>query len=70
VEQLLKRTNKDKKRPLLQTADPKAQIEKLLADREPFYKDVADIELRTGVQSIQYVVSVLIRKLNNLDKLT
>lgn len=69
VEQLLKRTSKDKKRPLLQTADPKAQIEKLLDERDCLYKDIADMELRTGDQSIQYVVSGLIRKLKKSDKL-
>lgn len=70
VEQLLRRTSKDKKRPLLQTEDPKSEIEKLLAERDPLYKDVADIELRTGDQSIQYVVSGLVNKLKKSDKLT
>ena len=54
--------------PLLQTGEPKKQIAELLAFRDPLYKDVADVELRTGDQSIQYVVSSLIKKLENLDK--
>ena len=68
VDQLLRRTGKDKNRPLLQTSEPKQQIAELLAFRDPLYKDVADIELRTGDQSIQYVVSGLIKKLEDLDK--
>lgn len=68
VDQLLRRTSKDKNRPLLQTGEPKKQIAELLAFRDPLYKDVADVELRTGDQSIQYVVSGLIKKLENLDK--
>jgi len=68
VDQLLRRTSKDKNRPLLQTNEPKQQIAELLAFRDPLYKDVADVELRTGDQSIQYVVSGLIKKLENLDK--
>ncbi len=68
VDQLLRRTSKDKNRPLLQTGEPKKQIAELLAFRDPLYKDVADVELRTGDQSIQYVVSSLIKKLENLDK--
>jgi shikimate kinase len=68
VEQLLRRTNKDKNRPLLQTGHPEDKITGLMAERAPLYKDVADIELRTGDQSIQYVVSGLIKQLESLDQ--
>ncbi len=68
VEQLFRRTVKDKTRPLLQEDDPKKQITELLALREPLYRDVADIELRTGDQSIQHVVSGLIKKLEDLGQ--
>jgi len=68
VEQLMRRTAKDKSRPLLQTENPKQQIADLLALREPLYLDVADIELRTGEQSIQHVVSGLIKKLEDLGQ--
>jgi len=40
----------------------------LMTKRAPLYKDVADIELRTGDQSIQYVVSGLIKQLESLDQ--
>ncbi|RKZ80298.1 MAG: shikimate kinase AroK [Gammaproteobacteria bacterium] len=68
VEQLMRRTAKDKSRPLLQTENPKQQIADLLALREQLYLDVADIELRTGEQSIQHVVSGLIKKLEDLGQ--
>ena len=68
VDQLFRRTGKDKKRPLLQTEDPKQQIIDLLALREPLYRDVADLELRTGEQSIQHVVSGLIKNLEALGQ--
>ena len=68
VEQLLRRTNKDKNRPLLQTDDPKETVKTLMTERVPLYQWVADIELRTGEQSIQYVVSGLIKKLEQLDQ--
>ena len=68
VEQLLRRTNKDKNRPLLQSDKPKDKITDLMAERAPLYQDVADIELRTGDQSIQYVVSGLIKQLEKLDQ--
>ncbi|HHA18819.1 MAG TPA: shikimate kinase AroK, partial [Methylophaga sp.] len=68
VEQLMRRTSKDKSRPLLQTEDPKQQIAELLAQRDQLYRDVADIELRTGEQSIQHVVSGLVKKLEILGQ--
>jgi len=68
VEQLLRRTNKDKNRPLLQADKPEDKITDLITERTPLYKDVADIELRTGDQSIQYVVSGLIKQLESLDQ--
>lgn len=68
VEQLLKRTAKDKSRPLLQTDNPKQRIKEILVERESLYRDVADIELRTGEQSIQHVVSGLIKQLEQLGQ--
>lgn len=68
VEQLLRRTSKDKSRPLLQTDNPKQRIREILAQREALYRDVADIELRTGEQSIQHVVSGLIKQLEQLGQ--
>ncbi len=42
VDQLLARTRKDKKRPLLQVDDPKQKIIDLLAQRDPIYRQAAD----------------------------
>lgn len=47
LKQLLHRTSRDKKRPLLQTDDPKAALEKILQLREPLYQEVADIIVST-----------------------
>lgn len=66
VEQLFRRTSKDKSRPLLQGDDPKKQIITLLEQRDPLYRDVADIVLRTGDQSIQHAVSDVIKQLEEL----
>ena len=68
ADQLFRRTAKDKKRPLLQTDDPKKQIEDLLALRDPLYSSVADVELRTGEQSIQHAVAQVIEQLEELVK--
>ncbi|WP_323135099.1 shikimate kinase AroK [Methylophaga sp. OBS4] len=63
AEQLYRRTARDKKRPLLQLADRRKQIEDLLAKRDPLYRDVADIVLKTGEQSVQHTVNEVIKKL-------
>ena len=68
AEQLFRRTSKDKTRPLLQTDDPKQQITDLLEQRSPLYESVADIELRTGSQSIQHAVSEVIKQLENVGQ--
>ncbi len=67
-DQLYRRTARDKKRPLLQTGDRRKQIEKLLATRDPLYRDVADIVLKTGDQSIQHTVNEVIKKLKKTGK--
>lgn len=41
TEQLLERTAKDKRRPLLQVADPESRIRELLSIRDPLYAEVA-----------------------------
>lgn len=67
-EQLYRRTARDKKRPLLQTGDRRKQIEQLLATRDPLYRDVADIVLKTGDQSIQHTVNEVIKQLKKTGK--
>jgi len=46
------RTRHDKNRPLLQTADPRARLEALFAERDPLYREVADLVVDTGSQSL------------------
>jgi len=46
------RTRHDKNRPLLQTPDPLARLEQLYAERDPLYREVADIVVDTGSQSL------------------
>ena len=48
VEQLLARTAKDRNRPLLQTADPRARLQELLELRDALYREVADVVVDTG----------------------
>jgi shikimate kinase len=65
VSQLVKRTYKDRKRPLLQVDDPKAKIEQLLALREPLYKGVADFSVSTDRKSPKAVAEAIVNLLQN-----
>lgn len=56
VEQLIERTYRDKKRPLLQVGDPKAKIVELFEFRDPLYREVADHVVNTDGCTIKAVV--------------
>ena len=51
VADLWNRTRHDKNRPLLRTAEPVAKLEQLYAERDPLYREIADIIVDTGEQS-------------------
>jgi len=46
--EILKRTSRNSNRPLLQTENPQAAIEAMLAEREPIYRETAHLEIDTG----------------------
>ena len=50
LDELLARTARDTKRPLLQAANPSNALQKLLAAREPLYNECADFVVDTGKQ--------------------
>lgn len=56
VKQLLRRTSRDTKRPLLNTDDPKKKMEELLKERSPIYEEVADLIVDTDKQSVTRIV--------------
>ena len=65
VSDLWQRTRHDKNRPLLQTADPHAKLRELFAQRDPIYRQLADIIMDTGDQNIHYLVHRLEQKLKD-----
>lgn len=48
VDELYRRVEKDKNRPLLQTENPKQRLHELLACRDPLYATVAHMTFETG----------------------
>jgi shikimate kinase len=65
-EQLYERTRHDRNRPLLQTDDPLSRLKTLYAQRDPLYREVADIVIDTGRQSVANLTRQLKDKLDAL----
>ena len=63
VNSILQRTGNDKNRPLLQTADPRKRLEELSRQREPLYREVADIVIDTGRPNVQFMVQSILSQL-------
>ena len=61
IDQLLERTAKDKKRPLLQVDDPEAKIRELMELRDPIYREVSDYVVKTDRRSPRAVAQEIAR---------
>lgn len=62
ISQLVRRTDKDKKRPLLQVDDPKQKIIELLELRDPLYREVADFIVETDGKTPKQVAEHLVEQ--------
>jgi len=60
LEKLIARTRKDKKRPLLQVEDRDLVLKKLLDQRDPLYREVADLIIASDFPNPQMVVDEII----------
>nr|WP_123068196.1 bifunctional shikimate kinase/3-dehydroquinate synthase AroKB [Massilia aurea] len=60
---ILQRTAHDKNRPLLQTADPRAKLEELWTQRDPLYREIADLVIDTGRPNVQSMVQTILDQL-------
>ena len=70
VNELWNRTRHDRNRPLLQTADPYARLCELHAQRDPIYRELADITIDTGSQSVKALVAKLEQRLERVHRPT
>ena len=66
VTDLWNRTRHDRNRPLLHAGEPRAILERLYAERDPLYREVADIIVDTGEQSVGSLVHKLERRLGEV----
>lgn len=60
IEEQLARTARDKNRPLLQTENPKATLEKLARERAPLYAEIADYSFDTDNKTAKQVVKEIL----------
>jgi len=64
VAHILKRTRYDKKRPLLQTADPRKALEELTRQRDPLYQKIAHVVIDTGRPHMTHIIQTILEQLN------
>jgi shikimate kinase len=61
VEEILRRTSKDRARPLLQTADRRGRIAELLAQREALYEQTAHVVVQSSSGNPNRLVAKLLQ---------
>jgi shikimate kinase len=65
IDKQVARTQRDRRRPLLQTAEkPRTVLENLAVERNPLYEDIADIIVQTDDQSAKVVAHKIIERLD------
>ncbi|QYJ82663.1 MULTISPECIES: shikimate kinase AroK [Shewanella] len=63
IDKQVARTQRDKRRPLLQVDDPREVLEKLAEIRNPLYEEIADVIVKTDEQSAKVVANQIIDQL-------
>ncbi len=66
-EQQYARTSRDRNRPLLDTEDPLQRLRDLMAEREPIYRQVADLVVSTERRGTSSVVKEIRRRLDETN---
>lgn len=67
IDKQFERTQRDKKRPLLQNDNPRKTLEELAKIRNPLYEEIADITLQTDDQAAKLVATNIIEMIDNLQ---
>ena len=67
---LYERVRQDRNRPLLATADPAGRLRELYQIRDPLYREIADVVVETGRQSVQNLARELFNRIREEWKLS
>ena len=63
VDEQVRRTRRDRRRPLLQNGDPEQILRDLMAERDPLYREIADHIIETDTCSPRTVAQRLVKEL-------
>lgn len=63
---LVQRTARDRNRPLLQTDDPHGRLTALMEERDPLYREVADMIVLTNHRTARHAVRQILKQLSAL----
>ncbi len=63
VDQQLERTRRGRERPLLVNDDPRATLEDLMAERDPLYREIADLVINTDGRRVNAVAKQIFEAL-------
>ncbi|WP_440877225.1 shikimate kinase AroK [Thalassotalea sp. PLHSN55] len=65
IDKQVARTQRDRRRPLLQTSEePRTVLEKLALERNPLYEEIADVIVKTDDQSAKVVANKIVERLD------
>jgi shikimate kinase len=64
VDQQVSRTKKGRERPLLESGNRRAILEKLLLQRDPLYREIADLVVETDGRKVHSVASEIIEQIS------
>jgi shikimate kinase len=65
IDKQVARTQRDRKRPLLQTSEePRTVLENLAVERNPLYEEIADVIVKTDDQSAKVVAHKIVERLD------
>ena len=66
IDLLVARVARDRHRPLMQTADPKATMHEIMRTRDPLYREIANIVVRSTHRSSRIVVREILQIIEEL----
>ena len=69
VHDLWQRTRHDRNRPLLRIGNPYARLTELFQQRDPLYRQVADIVVQSGKQSVHVLMMQLAEEIDAFKKI-
>ena len=63
VEQQLSRTQRGRSRPLLENGDPRQTLDELMNQRDPMYREIADLIVETDGRKVKAVANEILERL-------